>query len=777
MKIKKFFQSTLHQLILTYSLLTIMVTMIIGSTAAVYFSSSYNDAIERSHKELLEHLRVNIEQLVLEKATQVYLDMVNNPTFSKKLLYFYAHPLKGNHNMAKEIQDTLKNIIGNQSDLVNSIFIYYKPNHMFISSTAGLVNLDYEQNQPYAKLDWFLAMNNSSEKTMWFHTRPMPLSIDSDSSIVPSFTLVKTYPMLSTDFAKGYIALNINEEILSRIIQNLAPSETGSIFVIDKTGRIISHPNKDMLYHSLDKYPYIDKILSSPQKQNNFVDKINNINHVISYTTFNHTGWKLIKVDSSDTFYRESRGILLILFVICMISILVGLLFSWMLTNKMYHPLKKILMSISSLYQNSNSSSEPMAIENEYRYIDKLLKKLSFECKDLKNTLNKNYPILKYNLVNSLLYNRIITKEDFREHLKSLQISLRYSFFFCIILKIDSKVLSNISLKERQFIKYKIIEEMENVHILDTVFLASEISGNELGILVNSNTTDYASLTTPIESIMSKIYHQYYTTLIVSFGGYTDNPLDLYISFQQARSLFHFMYFLPEKKLYYGEDLLLRAESSDEIPETFFQHFKNSLFSRNFESVKAILSEFLYYTKEGNFSSQYCHQMILKVLYIFSSYMNDIQYSNSLDKKNLYQSFNHIENINDFEIWLSDYVQSVFHFLDTEKNLNPNETIKFVQQYILDHLSEDLSLEFLADQVHLESTYLSKLFKAETGINYIEFITEKRMEYAKELLGNFDLKIGDVAREVGYNTPSYFNAKFKNAYGMTPQKYRKTLVL
>ena len=96
-----------------------------------------------------------------------------------------------------------------------------------------------------------------------------------------------------------------------------------------------------------------------------------------------------------------------------------------------------------------------------------------------------------------------------------------------------------------------------------------------------------------------------------------------------------------------------------------------------------------------------------------------------------------------------------------------------VTRMIKNEYAYDLSLDYLAERVGLAPAYLSFVFKRETGENLIKFITDYRMEKAKELLDGGQQKVVQVARMCGYENPSYFNRLFKNAFGVTPKQYRE----
>ena len=92
--------------------------------------------------------------------------------------------------------------------------------------------------------------------------------------------------------------------------------------------------------------------------------------------------------------------------------------------------------------------------------------------------------------------------------------------------------------------------------------------------------------------------------------------------------------------------------------------------------------------------------------------------------------------------------------------------------YIHEHLGQGLSLQQVARHVHMNSNYFSELFKRETGKNYIEFVTEAKMQKAMTILRETPAKISEVANEVGYEDLKYFNRLFKKFTGVTPSEYR-----
>ncbi len=97
------------------------------------------------------------------------------------------------------------------------------------------------------------------------------------------------------------------------------------------------------------------------------------------------------------------------------------------------------------------------------------------------------------------------------------------------------------------------------------------------------------------------------------------------------------------------------------------------------------------------------------------------------------------------------------------------------KQYIQEHFAEELSLGGLAKAVHSSTFYVCKLFKKVTGLNFTEFVARTRTEKAKNLLLNPNLRVSEIAYEVGFQSLTHFNRMFKRIVGQSPTTYRAQL--
>jgi len=123
------------------------------------------------------------------------------------------------------------------------------------------------------------------------------------------------------------------------------------------------------------------------------------------------------------------------------------------------------------------------------------------------------------------------------------------------------------------------------------------------------------------------------------------------------------------------------------------------------------------------------------------------------------------------------FAQIFIQYTMGDSKVEQNSLIERIKQYLSAHYAEDISSEMLSAKFGFVPSYLSKVFRKQTGISPIEYLTKLRVEKAKSLMENHDgLLIRDVARLVGINDPYYFSKLFKKVTGSWPTQYQKNVL-
>lgn len=137
------------------------------------------------------------------------------------------------------------------------------------------------------------------------------------------------------------------------------------------------------------------------------------------------------------------------------------------------------------------------------------------------------------------------------------------------------------------------------------------------------------------------------------------------------------------------------------------------------------------------------------------------------------ENFWHCTSSQDIFRLLQQGIQQQIERLAQEKSLRETRPITEARRYIQQHYQEALRLEDVSSAVGFNATYFSALFKKETGQNFMDYLTELRINKSKELLCSDDLSVQDVAELVGYRDLKYFSRLFKKTTGVSPSDYKK----
>lgn len=138
------------------------------------------------------------------------------------------------------------------------------------------------------------------------------------------------------------------------------------------------------------------------------------------------------------------------------------------------------------------------------------------------------------------------------------------------------------------------------------------------------------------------------------------------------------------------------------------------------------------------------------------------------------QDIEHFTSLENLSVWLSGimhrFISSSFDFTQVKHS----DVVYKVMEYVRRNFSRKISLDDIAGEVYLSRSYLSSLFKEETGQSLFAYINHVRIEKSKQMLLDDTASLADVANLCGFEDQSYFTKVFKKAVGISPKKYRDT---
>ncbi|MFA9560341.1 helix-turn-helix transcriptional regulator [Evansella sp. AB-rgal1] len=201
-----------------------------------------------------------------------------------------------------------------------------------------------------------------------------------------------------------------------------------------------------------------------------------------------------------------------------------------------------------------------------------------------------------------------------------------------------------------------------------------------------------------------------------------------------------------------------------------------SLESLDIERVSLLLRNYILHTSvhlssDMDIKEKYFYLMSLYIAFIQKRgwYVHDVLFHHELYSGDGKELPSHKELLTIFEEISMKVLQHI------EKEGHPqNKLVQQVMVLVEERIYEDISLKDVAENIYVNSSYLSRLFSKEKGMSFSQYVVERKMLMAKTMLQKGE-KISNVSRQLAYKDVSYFTKVFRRYWGMTPRGMLTTL--
>lgn len=143
------------------------------------------------------------------------------------------------------------------------------------------------------------------------------------------------------------------------------------------------------------------------------------------------------------------------------------------------------------------------------------------------------------------------------------------------------------------------------------------------------------------------------------------------------------------------------------------------------------------------------------------------------DREGYMEIMTGLQSYEELELWFVQKMKEASRHIAMRQQERTDSVVDKAKLHIASRFLGDLSLETMAKELGISPYYLSKLFKESEGVNYIDYVTKLRIDYAKDKLNSSDKSVKEVCYESGYSDPNYFSRIFKKWVGVTPTEFRE----
>lgn len=383
----------------------------------------------------------------------------------------------------------------------------------------------------------------------------------------------------------------------------------------------------------------------------------------------------------------------------------------------------------------------------------------------------------------SLLHNLFESEEQFLLQSKDLNLNFEFSNYVCCYGEIINSVNETLSPDKQMSLFSSSLQMIKELSAKYMPVYALSLDTRHFALIFCSDRDSYNTYGTELYDILngisSTLQNYYNVHLRCAIGCLVNTPQAICDSYQHSRQAYmalpsnenivFFEKILPTKSHHNAFNISLFKNDLTKA----FEEFDASLLQ---DTVNAICELFRTYPK------RYVQALdaACNILHLAISLLPDGEttvtmfFSNNPDS---YRSIYQMSNIEQIINWLTFFAEQLAQFFLQKRQDYKNHIVTNVKRYINEHIHERLSLNEVAAVFGISPSYLSQLFSRYNEKGFSEYINSCKINTAKQLLENENLKVYEIADMLGFESAFYFSKVFKKMEGISPSEYINTKLI
>lgn len=398
----------------------------------------------------------------------------------------------------------------------------------------------------------------------------------------------------------------------------------------------------------------------------------------------------------------------------------------------------------------------------------------------LRKYYRESLPVMKEQLIIGLLEGRL-SKKRIVELMKSYEIDLNYPLYMTGIVHTDKA--SGKMKAEEDFLSPTGLMTLSLKQIVDENLTTC---CNFFSCIYLESVVVIALLTEPKQSndfihAMDQICKSAYRILenntSAGIGFICSDLMNLSHSFLGAKSAIDYRILFDPNQAIYIQDIESQVNDRSVWESRYTESILKEIKLGEVEDLIKAIQDLINYIKKSAISFQLYQislmEMVTEIFKLGRAYQLDMDKVFGIDF-NINNKIYQFDSLESLMQWLIDICLKVRGSIRRERIDSTKLLIEKATKYIGEHFSDcELSVDILCNHLNVSATYFSTIFKRETGMSFINYLTEVRLEKALQLLKTTDEKTYNISTIVGYMEPNYFSYVFKKQYGVSPSNYRK----
>ncbi len=666
-------------------------------------------------------------------------------------------------------------ILKDSSPYIYDAFLFLNDPGWVISDTQGVIAVDDDGlKEAYRKL------SDNPRQMYWLAKLPHFAGADGENRIA----LVHKLPIASTDPA-GLMLVLLDEGKIRSLVNRLTPdAKVGVSFLMTPEGELLGlNGEASELQHTLQTIVEKNR---AEKEADSFVYRMGSKSYSVSYETQKRVGadWIFASASSMNELTEPVRRISRIILSVVLLGLLSAVLLSWFVSQRVYQPIRQLVSLLAK--------GDPVGEEeerNEVEFIVRKWNRLAGESERLRQRLKRHMPGMREGFLLQLAQGHLysMSEAELRRRMEQLDWKLQGNSFTVAAIRLLG--FSRLSGRFREgdeplvtFAAANIAKELAEQRFGQVE--AINFQNLTIGLLLihDSNIHETTmnellySLSNELTFALNRLIKM---NVMICLGGTTPEVHGLQTALEMAVQTTQFGDLSEGNQVRSVGEYPFGEEGADWVYPFAEENdlLQSVRYGSNEDSTEA-LQRFIQVINQHGGNEYHVRQALLQLLgnlqfMLLKLGINPYVYAEGV---NPFEQLSGIREADEMVRWfriqvIEPYMHDIQKFTRDQSSQNRQMIASVIETLEREYASE-ISLESCADKHQMNVFTLSKSFKQVTGITFVEYLTQLRLNRAKELLGGTTLKINEIAEQVGYQG-TYFNRIFKKIEGITPSRYRE----
>lgn len=586
---------------------------------------------------------------------------------------------------------------------------------------------------------------------------------------------MQSLPIQPGDESPATLVVLLNQDRLRATMANVQLANAGTVLIADPQHHPIQSNGDPKGLSALNP------LLESLGGKSGTVTRTQNGERVnISYLSSKETNWNYVSIVPARIYEAQINRLKKWIYASLTLCLMVGGTMVYWLARKNYEPVKNLVDFVSSKVKLNVKEAR-----NEYSILQRFLSENVTFQDEAKRTIYMQQQSLKRHFLARLLKGRVETGSALAQSFASFELDFDTDRFAVLMFQpgefhsLFSKDNTLDEEKKLQFVYMIVTNITEELVGRSHRVYSTEVDGM-IAFLVNVHGAEEQAkeeLLQAAQEAQSFIRSKFFIQLSIGISGIHPLWTGIPLCYEEAMEAL-------EYKLVIGPNQIILHERikrpKDELyyPLDTERQLINYMSVGQYDGAAEIVNQIIMTNMTGGtLSAQLGKLLVFELIGTMLKAVEQIQLSSKdmlVEKSELIKQLTHCETIAEIEEEIYVFLKRVCEYIGQKKRSHNDKMKEEIIAFIDGHLNDcDLSLTSISLAFDMNTSYLSKFFKEQTGETFIDYMNMRRVMLAKKLLTETDATIQDITAKAGFTSSNTFIRVFKRYEGITPGQFRK----